>query len=175
LHELAVLPHLTTPIHLVDRRSKYPSQASHLVRSHQIFHLDTITRILHLRNNSRTFINRVNFLWSLNLVFVIMFLFFLFLSFFLSFFIPALLTPSSLFCYPYSHSLHSPSFSCTIIHCSPSQLLFLPLLIHSFPCLHLPFRYSPNLSPYYPSFLHIHHLLISLLYPLHTIPAPCNT
>jgi hypothetical protein len=31
--------------------------------------------------------------------------------------------------------LHSSSFSCAKIHCSPSQLLFLPLLIHS---LHLP-------------------------------------
>jgi hypothetical protein len=35
LHELAVLPYLTTPSNLVDRRCKYHSQASHLVRAHQ--------------------------------------------------------------------------------------------------------------------------------------------
>jgi hypothetical protein len=75
--------------------------------------------------------------------------FFLFL-----FFIPILITPSSIFSYPYSHPLHSPSFCCTTIHCSPSQLLFLPLLIHSFP-LHLPLPCSPNLLPHYPSLLHI--------------------
>jgi hypothetical protein len=44
-----------------------------------------------------------------------------------------LLTLPSLFSYPYSYLLHFPSFSCATIHCSPSQLLFLPLLIHSLP------------------------------------------
>jgi hypothetical protein len=58
------------------------------------------------------------------------------------FFIPVLLTPSLLFIHPYSHPLHSSSFSCTTIHCSPSQLSFLPILIHSFPCPHLPLPYS---------------------------------
>jgi hypothetical protein len=32
----------------------------------------------------------------------------------------------------YSYHFHSPSFSCAKIHCYPSQLLFLPLLIHYF-------------------------------------------
>jgi hypothetical protein len=160
LHELVILPHFTSPTNLVDRRFKYYSQARHLVRPHQSFHLNTNTRIEHLRNNSRTFINRMNFLWFLNLVFCIMFLFF-FLSF--SFFIPVLLTWSSLFSYAYSHPLHSPSLSCATIHCAPSQLLFLPLLIHSFPCLHLPFLSTSNLSPHYPSLLHTYHLLTSLL------------
>jgi hypothetical protein len=125
--------------------------------------LNTSTSIGHLRNNSRTSINRLNFLWFLNLVFIV-------LSFF---FIPVLLTPSSLFSYPYSYPLHSP-FSSATTHCSLSQLLFLPPLIHSFFCLHLPFPSSSNLSPYCPSLLHIHHLLTSLLYQLHTTPAPCN-
>jgi hypothetical protein len=35
--------------------------------------------------------------------------------------------------YPYSYPLHFPSFSCTTIHCSLSQILFLPLLMHSVP------------------------------------------
>jgi hypothetical protein len=42
-------------------------------------------------------------------------------------------TLSSLSSHLYSHPLHSPSFCCATIHCSPSQLLFLPLLIHSVP------------------------------------------
>jgi hypothetical protein len=49
-----------------------------------------------------------------------------------------LLTSSSIFSYPYSNPLHFPSFSCNTIHCSLSQLLLLPLFIHSFPSLHLP-------------------------------------
>jgi hypothetical protein len=35
--------------------------------------------------------------------------------------------------HPYSHLLHSPSFSCVTIHSSCSQLLVLPLLIHLSP------------------------------------------
>jgi hypothetical protein len=92
-------------------------------------------------------------LWFLNLVFFVVFLSFLF-SF------PVLLTSPSLFSYPYSFPLHFPPFSCVTIHCSPSQLLFLPLLIHSFPCL----LSSPTLSPHYSSLLHTYHLLTSLLY-----------
>jgi hypothetical protein len=126
----------------VDRRPKYNSQSSLLVRPYQRFCLSTNTRIGHLRNNSRTFINRLNFLWLLNLFFFIVSF-----SFFFSFFIPVLLTPSSLFSYPYSHPLHSSSFFCTTIHCSPSQLLFLPLLIHWFSCLHFPLLSSSSLSP----------------------------
>jgi hypothetical protein len=37
LQQLAVLPCLTIPTNLVDRNTKYHSQASHLVRPHQIF------------------------------------------------------------------------------------------------------------------------------------------
>jgi hypothetical protein len=43
-----------------------------------------------------------------------------------------------------------------------------------FPLLHLPLPSSPNLSPHYLSLLHTQHLLTSLLYQQHTIPAPCN-
>jgi hypothetical protein len=41
--------------------------------------------------------------------------------------------------------------------------------------LHLSLPSSPNLSPHYPSLLHTHHLLISLLYQLHTTSAPCKS
>jgi hypothetical protein len=87
LHELTVFPHLRIQTNLVDRVSKYHSQASHLVRPHLNFCFNIITKIVHLRNNSRTFINRLNFPWFLNLVFFIVFHFILFLSSF-SFFIP---------------------------------------------------------------------------------------
>jgi hypothetical protein len=87
------------------------------------------------------------------------------------FFIPVLLTTSSLFFYPYSHTHHSPS-SCITIYCSPSQLLFLPLLICSFLWLHLPLLTSPNPSPHYPSLLHTHNLLTSLLNQLHKTQPP---
>jgi hypothetical protein len=53
----------------------------------------------------------------------------------------SVLTLQSLFSYPSSYLLHFPSFSCAIIHCSPSQLLFLCLLIHSLSYLH------PHSSP----------------------------
>jgi hypothetical protein len=111
----------------VYRRSKYHSQACHLVRPHQSFCLRNNTRTGHPRNKSRTCINRLNFLWFLNLVFLIVFLF-LFLFWYK-------LTLSSLFSYLYSHPLHSPSFSCTTIHCSFSQIHFLSLHIHSSPSL----------------------------------------
>jgi hypothetical protein len=59
---------------------------------------------------------------------------FLFLFLFLfSFLLSVLSNSPSRLSHPYSHRLHSPSFSCATIHCSPSQLLFLPLLIHSVP------------------------------------------
>jgi hypothetical protein len=128
-------------------------------RTHQHSHLDANTRFGSLRNNSRTFTNRLSFL-----------LFCTWCSWVFS----ILLTSSSLFSYPYSYS---PSFSlnsCAKIHCSTSQLLFLILFIHSLPCLHLPLLSFPNLSPHYPSLLRTHHLLTSLLYKLYTTPAPCN-
>jgi hypothetical protein len=40
--------------------------------------------------------------------------------------------------------LHSPSFSCAKIHCSHSQLLFLPLLTHSPPALTFPSHSPPT-------------------------------
>jgi hypothetical protein len=67
--------------------------------------------------------------------------------------------------------LHFLTFSCAIIHCSPSQLLYLLLCIHSLPHLHLCLLSSPNLSPHYLSLLHTHHLLTSQLC---TPPVPCN-
>jgi hypothetical protein len=73
----------------------------------------------------------------------------------------------------YSHLLHFPSFFCTTIHSSPFQLLFLPLVIHSFPSS-TPLWPSPNLSPHYLSLLHTYHLLTSLEYKLYTTPALCN-
>jgi hypothetical protein len=76
--------------------------------------------------------------------------------YFHSYFLSVLSTSPSLSFHPYSHPLHFPSFSCAIIHCFPSQLLFLPLLIHSLPCIHLSLQTSPNLSPHYPSLLHTH-------------------
>jgi hypothetical protein len=42
---------------------------------------------------------------------------------------------------------NSPALSCTTIHCSPFKLLFLPLLIHFFPCFHISLPSSPILSP----------------------------
>jgi hypothetical protein len=110
----------------------------------------TNTRIGCQRNKSRTFTKRMKFLL----------LYLLFFS--------VLLTSPSLFSYAYSYPLHFPSFSCATIYCSPSQLLLLPLLIHSLP---LSF---PNLSPHYPTLLHTHHLLTGLLYQLYTPPDPCN-
>jgi hypothetical protein len=44
----------------------------------------------------------------------------------------------------------------------------------TFSHLHFPFLYAPNLSPHYPSFLHTHHPLTSLLYKLYSTPATCN-
>jgi hypothetical protein len=57
----------------------------------------------------------------------------LYLFFFLNFLLFVLFTLTSLFSYSYSYPFHFPSFCCATIHCSPSQLLFLPLLIHAFP------------------------------------------
>jgi hypothetical protein len=74
LHKLAELPHLTNPTDIVDRRTKYYSQASNLVRAHQSFHLYANTRTGHLRNNSRTYTKRLNILWFLKLEIFIVFL-----------------------------------------------------------------------------------------------------
>jgi hypothetical protein len=71
----------------------------------------------------------------------------------------------------YSYPLHFPSFSCATIHCSPSQLFFLSLLMHSFPVFtsasYLPLT-CHHTTP------HTQHLMTILLYQLYTTPAPCN-
>jgi hypothetical protein len=75
----------------------------------------------------------------------------------------ALFFPSSL---SFPLLCYNPLFSLPTTLSGPSH----PLFSH----LHLLFLSSPNLSPHYLSLLHTHHLLTSLLYQLHTIPAPCN-
>jgi hypothetical protein len=80
------------------------------------------------------------------------------------------LPPSS--SHPYSHNLHSLTFSCTKIHCSPSKLLFWLLLIHTLPLPNLLLPFSPNLSPDCPTLLHTHHLLKNLLHQLYTTLTP---
>jgi hypothetical protein len=96
-----------------------------------------------------------------------------FYFYFYSYFLSKLSTLPSPSSYPYSHPLHCPS-SCAKIHCSLAQLLFLPLLIHSLLCPHLPFPFSLNLSPDYLSLLHTPHLLTNLLHQLYITTTPCN-
>jgi hypothetical protein len=155
----------------MDRKSKYHSQGNRLVRPQQSFHLNTNTRIAHLRNNSRTYINRMNFLWLLNLV--LFNLCFFYLSFFPSFsyFIPVILNPLSLFSYPYVHIATLPPspalqsiYLVQITLSAPSHPLF--------PHLPLPLPFSPNLSAHHPSLLDSHHLLTRLLYQICITPAP---
>jgi hypothetical protein len=150
LHELAVLSHLIIPANLVDRRNQIllTSQSLSEVTSELLLvcQYQDWTHKERLQN----FYKRLNFLWFFNLMFFIVSFLFLILIFI----IPILLTLPSLFSYSYSYPLHFPSFCCATIHCSPSQLLFLPLLTHSFPCLHLPFLSSPNQSSHYHSLIH---------------------
>jgi hypothetical protein len=131
-------------------------------------HLYTNTRIGCLRNNSITFTKKLNFLLFLCLLFLLFLFCVCFIFFYITNFIVTIFL--SLFLPP-----HFPSFSCATIHCFPSQLLFLPLFIHSFPCLQLALLSFPNQSPHYPFLLYIHHPLTSLLYQLYTTPAPCNS
>jgi hypothetical protein len=173
LHELAILPHLTTPTNLVDIRSKYHSQASHLVRPHRSFHLSTNTRIRHLRNNSRILLidwttEPGSWVWC---VCVCVCFFFFLLSF--SFFISVLLTPSSLLSSLFSFSLlsllllyYNLLFSLPTTLSAPSLPLF-SLSSLSHPTL-------PQTVTTLPSLLHTHQLLTSLLYQLHINPDPCN-
>jgi hypothetical protein len=79
-----------------------------------------------------------------------------------------------LFSSPYSYPLHFLSFSCAAIHCSPLQLPFLPLLIHTFQYICLLLLSFPNLSPHFLSLLHIHHRLTRLPYQPYTPDTPCN-
>jgi hypothetical protein len=160
--------YLTSQIQLIlwTEGTKYYSQACHLVRPHQSFHLYTNTSIEHLRNNSTTFTKRLNFLWFLNLVFYIVFYFYFYYSYIinstitilLSFFWPSLL---SLLLLGYN-LLFSLS---TMLYASSHPLL---------PMASPPPPSSHNLSPHYHSLLHTHHLLTSLLYQLYTTPASCN-
>jgi hypothetical protein len=101
----------------------------------------------------------------------------LFISIFIPiffFFLSILSTSPSSSSHPYSQLLHSSSFSWANIHCSPSQLLFLSLLILSFPLptLSLPIflKHVTRLAPH----THTHHLLTNLLYQLYTTLTPCN-
>jgi hypothetical protein len=187
LHDLAKLPHLTISIKLVDRRRKHHSQANHLVRPNQssaympISGLDTrgVTPELKLRLKFYcswtwwVFLLLFFSCWlCLFVCFIVSFLFLFLFSFFLSI-LSTLPSPSSnCSCY----LLYAPSFSCAKIHCSPAQLLFLPLLTHSFPLpppsppinpkpvtrLHLPSTHSPPANqPTVPT-LHNHNPLQSL-------------
>jgi hypothetical protein len=126
----------------VDRRTKYYSQASHLVKPHQSFCLYANTRIGHLRNNSRLLPKNWTFWGPWTWCFLLCFFIF-------SFLIPVLLMSPSILSYSYSYHLHFLSFSCATTHRSPSQLLFLPFLIHSFPHLHFLLLSSPNLWQHY--------------------------
>jgi hypothetical protein len=132
LHELVILLHLTTPTNLVDRRSNTTHKPV-TWWDHISFCLNSITRIGHLRNNPRTFINRLNFLWFLKLVFFSVSVFIKFFSFFF-FFINSIIT---IFLSLFSSS----SLSLLLLHYNP--LFSLPTTLSApshplSPCLHLP-------------------------------------
>jgi hypothetical protein len=127
LHELAILLYLTTPTNLMLDKM---SQAGHPVRPHQSFCLNTSTRIGHLRNNSRTFINRLNFLRFLKLGFFVVFLFCPFFPFFYSCIINYTITiPLSLF--------SSSSLSLLLLYYNPLFSLPATLSAPSYPCFSL--------------------------------------
>jgi hypothetical protein len=113
-------------------------------------------------------------LFLLFFCFIVGYFYFYFIFTAIFFFLSILSTSPSLSSHPFSQPLHSPSFFCATFHCSPSRLFFLPLLIHSFPHLHLLLPSSPNLSPHCPSLLHTHHLWTNLPYQLNTTPIPCK-
>jgi hypothetical protein len=119
------------------------------VGPHQSFCLYANTRTGCRRSNPRAstnieillFLNLVGFFWG-EVVFLFSFswvfcLFVYYCGVFIFIFIPIFLfflsllstlpSPSS---HPYSHSLHSTSFSYVKIHCSSFQIFFLPLPIH---------------------------------------------
>jgi hypothetical protein len=150
LHKLSDFFHLTIATNLVDRKTNYYSQASHLVRPHQSFCLYNNTRIGHLRNNSKTFTKRLNFLCSWTWYFLLCFF-------------AVLLTSPSLFSYP------CPFSSATIVH--PPNYSFGSFSFILSPCLSLP-SYPPPTCHHSTGHLHTHHLLISPLYQLHTTAAP---
>jgi hypothetical protein len=83
-------------------RTKYYSQASHMVRPHQSSHFYTNTQIGCIRNDFRTFTKRLNFLYFLYLVFFVGFVCVCFLCI-INFTITIFL---SLFSYPYSYLLN---------------------------------------------------------------------
>jgi hypothetical protein len=149
LNELTV-SYLSSQLQLVlwTEGTKYYSQASHLVRPHEGTRLYADTRIGCQRNNSRTFTKQTEIL-----VVVVPG----------GCFSSVLLTSPSPFSYPCSYPFYFPSFSSATIRYSPSQLFFLPLLINSFPILHLSLLSFLNQSPHYHSLLNIHHPLTSLM------------
>jgi hypothetical protein len=170
LHELAILPHLTTPTNLVDIRSKYHSQASHLVRPHRSFHLSTNTRIRHLRNNSRILLidwttEPGSWVWCVCVCVCVCV--FLFLSSFFFFFyfciinsiITTLIPILILFTLPPSPVLQSIVL--------PPNYSFCPFSSTLFPVFTFPSHSPPNCH-------HTNQLLTSLLYQLHINPDPCN-
>jgi hypothetical protein len=178
------LPHLKTLIKLVDRTKHY-SQANHLVRPHQSFCLYANTRLdargvtpeLTLRPKwhcSWTSCFFVLFNCFLFVCLTIVGFLFLFLFLFSFFFLSVLSTLPTLSSHPYSHPLHSSSFSCAKIHCSPSNYSFCPFSSTLSPCPRFPFPFSSNLSLDYTNLLHTHHLQTNLLYQLYTIPTTCN-
>jgi hypothetical protein len=134
LHELADSHHLPIATYLWTEGTKSYSQASHLMRPHQYSLLYANTRIRHLRNRYRTFTKKTE-LFVVPVPGVFCCVSFIRVFFFFS----VLLTSPSLFSYPYTYPIHFPSFSCATIHCSLSQLLFLPLLIYCIPVFTYPF------------------------------------
>jgi hypothetical protein len=166
LHKLADSYHLQMQITLRTEGIKYYSQASYLVKPHQSSNLYANTRIICLRNNSRTFTKKLNFLLSL-------FLFVVFVFFCVWIFFSVLLTSPTLFSYSYSYPLTFPlvpALQSIVLSPNYSFCPFSPTLSLSSP----PSPTPCNLLPHDPSLLHIHHLLTSLLYHLYTTPAPCN-
>jgi hypothetical protein len=112
------------------------------------FCLNVNTRIRHLRKNSRTFTNRLNFLWFLNLVLFILFLFLFYsciinpiITILLSLFSPSLLSLLLLY--------YNPLFSLPTNFSAPSYPLFplslppSPILPQTVTTLPLPPTYSP--------------------------------
>jgi hypothetical protein len=131
------------------------------------------TRIGHLRNSSRNFTKKnLNFLLLLDLVGL-----FVCGGGCVWFTISVLLTSPVVFSYLCSYF---PSLLLTFPPFPVLQSIVLPSNNFSAPSNPLTppvftsFSYPPNLSPHYPSLLHIHHLLTSLLYKQYTTPVPWN-
>jgi hypothetical protein len=103
-----------------------------------------------------------------------LFLLLLLLSFF-SFSLSILSSLPSSSSHPYSHPLHSPSFSCAKTHCSllPQHILS-PLTLSLSPAHTFPSHSPPTCHQDYCFLLYTHHSLNDLLYQLYTTPNSCN-